>query len=58
MKYFFAISNIDGKNKKEILNICQETKAKVKILPGVQDLIKRQRVSGQFKRCWNRRLAR
>lgn len=46
---FFAISNIDGKNKKEILNICQETKAKVKILPGVQDLIKGKRVMDNLR---------
>ena len=36
---FFAISNIDTKNKKEILSICQETGVKLRILPGIQDFI-------------------
>lgn len=35
----FAIANIDSKSKKEILDICQETKAKVRILPGVEEVI-------------------
>lgn len=37
---FFSISNIDGKNKKEILNICQETGVKIRVLPSVSDIIK------------------
>lgn len=37
---FFSITNIDNKNKKEILNICQETGAKIRILPGITDIIK------------------
>ncbi len=37
---FFAISNIDKKQKKEILNICQETGTKIRILPTIGDLIK------------------
>lgn len=36
---FFAISNISGKDRKDILAICQETGLKLKILPGIQDLI-------------------
>lgn len=36
---FFAISNISAKDRKDILNICQETGIKLKILPGIQDLI-------------------
>ena len=36
---FFAISNISAKSRKEILSICQETGLKLKILPGIQDLI-------------------
>lgn len=36
---FFAISNISAKDKKEILQICQETGAKLRILPGILDLI-------------------
>ena len=46
---FFAISNIDPKNKKEILNICQETKAKVKVLPGVEDIIKGKKITENFR---------
>ena len=37
---FFSISNIDNKNKKEILNICQETGVKIRVLPSVADIIK------------------
>ena len=37
---FFSIANIDNENKKEILNICQSTKAKVRILPGLKEIIK------------------
>ena len=37
---FFAITNIDNKNKKEILNICQETGAKIRILPSIEDIIR------------------
>ncbi len=36
---FFAISNIPKKERKEIISICQETGAKVRILPGIQDFI-------------------
>lgn len=46
---FFAISNIDPKNKKEILNICQETKAKVKVLPGVEDFIKGKKITENLR---------
>jgi len=37
---FFSISNIDNKNKKEILNICQETGVKIRVLPSIADIIK------------------
>lgn len=37
---FFSISNIDSRNRKEILDICQHTGAKIRILPGTLDLIK------------------
>lgn len=37
---FFSISNIDNKNKKEILDICQQTGAKLRILPSTFDIIK------------------
>lgn len=36
---FFAISNIPNKDRKEILQICQETGVKLRILPGIQDFI-------------------
>ena len=36
---FFTIVNIDNKNKKEILEICNKTNAKVKVLPGLRELI-------------------
>ncbi len=36
---FFSIARIDQENKKEILNICQQTKAKVRVLPGIREII-------------------
>lgn len=36
---FFSIVNIDNKNKKEILELCSKTNAKVKVLPGLRELI-------------------
>lgn len=36
---FFSIVNIDNKNKKEILEICNKTGAKVKVLPDLRELI-------------------
>lgn len=41
---FFAISNISNKDKKDIIKICQETGANVRILPGIQDLITNKNV--------------
>ena len=37
---FFAISKIDKKKKKEILNICQQTGKKIRILPTTEDIIR------------------
>ena len=37
---FFSISHIDNISKKEILNICQNTNAKIRILPSTEDLIR------------------
>ena len=37
---FFSIANISAKDKKEILNICQETGAKLRVLPGTADIIR------------------
>ena len=36
---FFSIARIDNENKKEILNICQQTNAKVRVLPGIREII-------------------
>lgn len=36
---FFSIARIDQENKKEILNICQQTKAKVRVLLGIREII-------------------
>ncbi len=36
---FFTIVNIDNKNKKEILEICNKTSAKVKVLPSLREII-------------------
>lgn len=41
---FFSISNIDNKNKKEILDICQQTGAKLRILPSTVDIIKNKNI--------------
>ena len=37
---FFSIAKIDNENRKQILNICQNTQAKVRILPGLENLIR------------------
>lgn len=37
---FFSIANIDNENKKQILNICQSTKSKVRILPGMREIVR------------------
>ena len=37
---FFSITNISNQDKKEILQICQETGAKLRILPSTADIIK------------------
>ena len=36
---FFTIVNIDNKNKKEILELCNKTNAKIKVLPSLKELI-------------------
>lgn len=41
---FFTISDIDNKNKKEILELCQKTNAKLSILPSTADIIKGKNV--------------
>ena len=37
---FFSIANIDNENKKQILNICQTTKVKVRVLPGLRAIVR------------------
>ena len=37
---FFSISKIDNKDRKEILEICQNTGTRVRILPSTEDIIK------------------
>lgn len=37
---FFSITNISNQDKKEILNICQDTGAKLRMLPSTADIIK------------------
>ena len=41
---FFSISAISNKDKKEILTICQETGAKLRILPSTADIIKNKNI--------------
>ncbi len=41
---FFSIANIDNENKKQILNICQQTRAKVRILPGMKEIIRNKKL--------------
>lgn len=45
----FSISNISNKDRKDILKICQETGAKVRILPGTADLIKNKNLMDSFR---------
>ena len=46
---FFSIANIDSDNKKQILGICQETNAKVRVLPGVKELIKNKNIMDNLR---------
>lgn len=46
---FFTISNISNKDRKEILEICQKTQTKVRILPGTTDLIKNKNLMSNFR---------
>lgn len=41
---FFSIANIPNIEKKEIINICQNTGAKLRILPGTADIIKNKTI--------------
>ena len=46
---FFAISNISTEDRRKILEICQETGCKVRILPGTKDLIKNKSLMQNFR---------
>ena len=45
----FTISNISNKDRKDILNICQKTGCKVRVLPGTADLIKNKNLMDNFR---------
>jgi len=45
----FTISNISNEDRKNILQICQETGCKVRILPGTKDLIKNKSLMDNFR---------
>lgn len=46
---FFTISNISNEDRKNILEICQETGCKVRILPGTKELIKDKPIMQSFR---------
>ena len=41
---FFSIANISNRDKKEILQICQETGTKLRVLPGTLEIIKNKNI--------------
>lgn len=41
---FFSIANISAREKSEILGICQETGAKIRVLPGTVDIIRNKNI--------------
>ena len=45
----FSISNISNQDRKDILQICQQTGCKVRILPGTQDLIRNKALMDNFR---------
>ena len=46
---FFSITNINNKNRKEILDICQHTGAKIRILPSTEDLIRNKNLMDNLR---------
>lgn len=46
---FFTISNISNEDRRSILEICQETGCKVRILPGTKELIKDKPIMQSFR---------
>ena len=45
----FTMSNISNEERKNILNICQQTGCKVRILPGAKDLIQNKSLMDNFR---------
>lgn len=45
----FSISNISNEDRKQILEICQNTGCKVRILPGTKELIKNKSIMENFR---------
>ena len=45
----FAISNITTEDRKKILEICQETNCKVRILPGTTDILNNKNIMSNFR---------
>ena len=45
----FTISNISNEERKNILNICQQTGCKVRILPGAKELIQNKSLMDSFR---------
>lgn len=45
----FTISNISSEDRKNMLNICQETGCKVRVLPGTVDLIESENLMDNFR---------
>ena len=46
---FFTIVNIDNKNKKEILELCNKTDAKVKVLPSLTEIITKENLFSSLR---------
>ncbi len=46
---FFSITNISAENKRQILQLCQDTNAKIRILPSTEDIIKNKNVLESLK---------
>lgn len=46
---FFSISKISPENKKELLKICQETNAKIRMLPSTEEIIKNKNLLESLK---------
>ena len=46
---FFSIAKIDNNNKKQILNICKKTNAKVRILPSIRELVNEKNLFGKLR---------